>query len=101
ILVYHSDPQQILRALQKNGYNITQTERQTQTKKGEKKTSFHIYLTLPENFTAEIVIKDLEAKIKPEICEIYGDKITGLTLRDLQETLKLDPLRKFVPEQYL
>jgi predicted nucleotidyltransferase len=98
ILIYCSNPQLILETLQKRGYNITQTEKQTITKEGERKTSFHIYLTLSKRSPVEIVVKDIEAKEKSEKCEIYLDKITGLTLEDLKKVLESTPLKKFIPK---
>lgn len=97
ILLRHSNSCQVLSTLQKNGYNITRTETQTTTKKGVKKTSFHIHLTLPSNNAAEIVVKKPETKGTFEKCEIYQDKITGLTLEKLGIVLKTNPLQTFIP----
>lgn len=99
ILLHHSGLDQIIHVLQENAFNITHTKRQTTTKQGIRKTSFHIYLTLQSDHTAEIVIKDTEKKDASEKCEIYLDEITGLTLENLKQVLENYPTQTFIPKR--
>jgi hypothetical protein len=92
-------PQKVLETLLKNGFKIEKTERQTITKNGKKKSSLHVYLTLPMGNKAEIVITSTQNKGKVWKCEIYGDKVTGLTINQLKQLLKENPTKKFLPTQ--
>jgi len=94
-------PQKVLETLVKNGFKIEKTERQTITKNGEKKSSLHVYLTLPTCNKAEIVITSTQNKEKVWKCEIYGDKVTGLTINQLKQLLKENPTKKFLPTPHL
>ncbi len=90
IVAYSQDPQKVILVLQKNNYTITKTKVQAVTQKGKKSQSFHIYVSLLSNNQAEIVIRrpeDIDSQVK---CEIYGDTVTGLTIRQLQQILKED-----------
>lgn len=97
LITYAQDPHEIVSILQKNNYTVVKTEVQTVTKKGKKKQSFHIYVNLPLNKQAEIVVynpEDVNCLVK---CEIYGDIVTGLTMKQLQKVLRENPKRKFIP----
>jgi predicted nucleotidyltransferase len=97
IITYSQDPQKIVSLLNKNHYTITKTKVQTVTKKGKKSQSFHIYMSLLSNNQAEIVIRrpeDIDRQVK---CEIYGDTVTGMTIKQLQEILEENPQQKFTP----
>ena len=59
-----------------------------------KKQSFHIFVTAPHEI--EIIVKPIEENGQ-EICEIYGDRITGLTISQLERVLRENPTRRFVP----
>lgn len=97
IVVCHDEPKEIMEILRRNGLKIMQSEWVTVTKKGRKKSSFHIYAELPSKEKAEIkVVPDLEYSRK-EKCEIYGDKITGLTAQELEKLLKENPTKRFLP----
>jgi len=97
IVVYHDEPEDILKILKQNGLKIMQAEWVTVTKKGKRYGSFHMYTELPFKEKAEIkVIQSLEAS-KKEKCEIYGDEITGLSVRKLKKLLKENPTQRFVP----
>jgi hypothetical protein len=74
-----------------------QTEWIAVTKKGKRKSSFHIYVELPAKEKAEIKIVPNSEAFKNEKCEIYGDEITGLSIPKLKKLLKEDPTQLFVP----
>jgi hypothetical protein len=97
IVVYHDEPEDILKILKQNGLKIMQAEWVAVTKKGKRKGSFHVYAELPINEKAEIkIVQSLEAFMK-EKCEIYGDEITGLSVQKLEKLLKENPAQRFVP----
>ena len=97
IVVYHDEPEDILKILKQNDLKITQAEWVTVTKKGKAKGSFHIYAELPAKEKAEIKIaQTIEASYK-EKCEVYGDEITGLSMQELEKLLKENPTQRFVP----
>jgi len=98
IVVYHDEPDDILRILKQNNLKIIQTEWVTVTKKGRVKGSFHVYVELPAKEKVEIKIaQSSEASFKKEKCEIYGDEITGLRVKELEKVLKENPTQRFVP----
>jgi len=97
IVVYHDEPDEIVKALKQNNLKITQTEWSTVTKKGKRKGSFHIYAESPAKEKAEIKVASLEEAGSEEKCEIYGDRITGLRLKELEKLLKENPAQRFIP----
>jgi len=97
IVVYHDEPEDILKILKQNDLKIMQAEWVAVTKKGKRKGSFHVYAELPAKEKAEIkIVQSLEASEK-EKCEIYGDEITGLSVQKLEKLLKENPTQRFVP----
>jgi len=97
IVAYHDEPEDILKILNQNNLKITQAEWVTVTKKGKRKSSFHIYAELPAKEKAEVkIVPSLEVS-KKEKCEIYGDEIIGLSLQKLEKLLKENPTQRFVP----
>jgi len=97
IRVYHDDPKEALKALERSDYKIVRTELVTVTEKGQKKTSFHVYL---ESFTKkriEIIVRNSEELNRKEKCDIYGDEITGLNLKQLERILEENPAKRFLP----
>ena len=99
IVTFSQDHKPIYTKLKESNFKITKTEWLSVTKKGKKETSFHIYIVLPSNNEAEIIVKNIEKKDSPEKCEIYGDKMTGLDYPQLQKLLKEKPTQKFVPNR--
>jgi predicted nucleotidyltransferase len=97
IRVYHDEPNDILKALKKGDYEIVRTELTTVTEKGRKKTSFHAYLESSTQERIEIIVRSSEELNRKEKCEIYGDEITGLNLRQLERTLEENPAKRFLP----
>ena len=97
IAVYHDEPAEVLKLIKQNNLKVTQTERTTVTKQGPKKTSFHIYLESPTKEKAEIVVRSPEEIGCKGKCEIYGDTISGLHLRELEKVLEENSTQRFVP----
>jgi len=97
IVTFPQDPKKVHAKIKENNFKITKTEWLSVTKKGKKEASFHIYVVLPSNNEAEIIVKSLEKKDSLEKCEVYGDEMTGLDYPKLQKLLKEKPTQKFVP----
>jgi len=97
IVLYHDEPEDILKILKQNNLKIMQTERVAVTKKGTRKSSFHVYVELPGKEKAEIKIVQRSEVSRKEKCEIYGDEITGLSGRELEKLLRENPTQRFVP----
>lgn len=85
IVTFSQDHKLVQARIDENNFKITKTEWLSVTKKGKKETSFHIYVSLPSNNEAEIIVKNLEKKDSPEKCETYGDEMTGLNYAQLQK----------------
>jgi predicted nucleotidyltransferase len=97
ILIYYDEPEEILKILKQSSFKVLRAEWVAVTKKGEKKTSFHIHLELPTKEKAEITVRSHEEANRKERCEIYGDVITGLHIQELAWVLMKNPTRRFVP----
>lgn len=97
ITIYHDETADILKTLEKNNFNILRTEWVAVTRRGQKKTSFHIYAESPAKVKFEIVVRSQEEAGKREKCEIYGDEVIGLNIQELEKLLKENPLKRFIP----
>lgn len=97
ITVYHNEPNDLIKILRRSDCHILQTEWMAITKKGQKKTSFHIHLESPAKEKIEIIVRNPEESQLKEKCEIYGDEVIGLSVRELEKLLKENPLQRFVP----
>jgi len=98
IVVFSSSPKKVLKKLRDEGFKVTKTEEVMITKKGNKESSLHIFVSLPINCEAEIIVRNPEEEERTEICEIYGDIIKGLNPDQLEDILEKDPYKKFIPE---
>ncbi|MEM2946903.1 MAG: DUF4269 domain-containing protein [Candidatus Bathyarchaeia archaeon] len=96
IVVYHNDPREILTLLEKR-FKILEHGWIAVTKKGKPKKSFHILLELSNSEKAEITVRGAEEIGIKEICEIYGDTISGLDISGLEKLLAENPTKRFVP----
>ena len=97
IRVYHDEPNDILNALKKGDYKIVRTEWISVTEKGQKRTAFHAYLESLAQERIEIIVRSPQELSRKEKCEIYGDEITGLNLKQLERILEENPARRFLP----
>lgn len=100
IVVYAEDPGEVEMLLMEGGYSIREVEEVSVHKGGEVKASYHIYIPL-NDYEAEIVVRHPDEMGRFERCEIYGDLKRGLTLSELERIMRVDPLRRFVPERRL
>ncbi len=96
IAIYHDESNGILELLKQNNLQVTRTEWMAVTKEGIKRQSFHIYLKLLGKEKAEVIVRNPEEAGCKERCEIFGDVITGLRIRELGELLQQNPTQRFV-----
>jgi len=67
------------------------------TKKGKPQASFHILGKLSTEFQFEIVVRSPEESAQKRKCEVFGDELKGLNLKELEQLLKENPTKKFIP----
>ena len=97
ILVYNDNPLEILDILEKQGFLILQAKRVSVTKKGLNKSSYHVYLKDENRRIIEITIRNFDQKFSVRKCEVFGDKIVGLRIKDLEKIIEENPTEKFIP----
>ena len=97
ILAYHDEPETIMNVLKQQGTTIVHAEWVSVTKKGKRKSAFHIHAesTLHEKVEVKVCSQD-QADIV-ERCEVYGDLILGLQPHELEKLLKENPTKRFLP----
>jgi predicted nucleotidyltransferase len=97
IALYHDVPDEVVDVLKKNGVKTSKTEWTTATKRGKPETSFHIYFEASGKQTVELVVRSSEEAERRRKCEIFGDELKGLKIRELERLLEENPAQKFVP----
>jgi predicted nucleotidyltransferase len=97
IVAYHNEQDHVLTKIENSGFKILNSEWVRTTEQGRKKESLHIYVELPTNEKAEIIVRSCEEAEKAEKCDIYGDQITGLHTEELKGILMENPTQQFLP----
>jgi predicted nucleotidyltransferase len=97
IALYHDSPSEILNRLKANGFEVSKTEWITVTKRGKTEISFHIYTETLGKQRIEIVVRSSEETHRKRKCQIFGDEIKGLNIRELEKLLKENPTQQFIP----
>ncbi len=97
IRVYSDNEKTVIEAINQSKYKLIRQERTTKTIETEKKTYLHIFVKTQQGYEAEIVIRPFEDINIKEKCEIFGDELKGIKLRELEEIIQRDPLQKFIP----
>ena len=97
IATFSDQPTKVQEKLEQEGFEVTKTEWQAAPKLDKGSKSFHIYLKLSSGDEAEVVVRSLERINQKVRCEIYGDTVTGLNLKQLENLLKTNSLQKFTP----
>jgi predicted nucleotidyltransferase len=97
ITLFHDEPEKVLDVIEQSDLQVTQTKKASTTKRGKKKESFHIFLELPSGHKAELVIRLTEQMHQHQRCEIYGDPVKGLSLKELESLIQRRPAQRFVP----
>ncbi len=97
IAVYAEDPQEIVKLLKAQGVKVLKTTWITVNKHGKTLASLHIDAETSMKHGLEIVVRGFEEKDEKRKCEIFGDEIKGLRIKELEKTLKENPYRRFIP----
>jgi len=97
IVVYHDLPIDVVNLLKAQGFEVSRTEWVTVTKSGLPESSFHIYIESPGKQRIEIVVRSPEEAKQKRKCDVFGDELKGLTIRELGTLLRENPTQRFVP----
>lgn len=101
IVTFSAQPIKVQARLEQKGFAIMRTEWQSAPKLDKRERSFHIYVNLSSGSQVEVVVRSLERINQKVRCEIYGDMVTGLNLKELTSLLSENPLKKFTPKSKL
>jgi predicted nucleotidyltransferase len=99
IIVHYEEPKEVLKAVEQTDLKILRAEWVNVTKRGKKKGSFHIHTESPVKEQVEILVHSPDEACLTEKCEVYGDEIVGLRLRELGKVIEETPTRRFVPHE--
>ncbi|MFB0561553.1 MAG: DUF4269 domain-containing protein [Candidatus Lokiarchaeia archaeon] len=97
IRVYSDDKKSVIETIKRSKFRLIRQERTIKTIETERKSYLHVFVETPKGYEAEIVIRPLEDINIKEKCEIFGDDLKGVKLRELGEIIQNDPLQKFIP----
>jgi predicted nucleotidyltransferase len=97
IALYHNAPNEIVNSLATNNLRVVKTEWTVVTKHGKTETSFHIHAETIAKNKVEIVVRSEEEVGRKRKCEIFGDTINGLSIKELEKVLAENPTAQFIP----
>jgi len=97
IAVYADKTDVIVKVLRVGGVRVLKTMWRTVNKRGATSESFHIYAETILKYGIEIVVRSREEVGKKRKCEIFGDEMKGLNIKELERVLGENPAQKFVP----
>jgi predicted nucleotidyltransferase len=97
IAAYADEPYVIVEVLKVAGVKILKTVWTTVNKHGTTFDSFHIYAETLGKYGLEIVARSREEAGKKRKCEIFGDEMKGLNIKELKKVLEENPTKQFVP----
>ena len=97
IAVYADDTDVIVKVLKAGNVRVLKTMWTTVNKRGATSESFHIYAETSSKYGLEIVVRSREEAGKKRKCEIFGDEMKGLNIKELQRVLDENPTQKFIP----
>jgi predicted nucleotidyltransferase len=97
IAVYTDDPEIIVNTLKAEGVRVLKTSWTTVNKRGATLESFHIYGETSAKYGLEIVARSKEEAGKKRKCEIFGDEMKGLNIKELRKVLDYNPTQQFIP----
>jgi predicted nucleotidyltransferase len=97
IAVYTDDPEEILRKLKVGAIKVTKKAWITINKHGTTIESFHIYAKTPTKHGLEIVARKREDTRVKRKCEIFGDELKGLNIKELERLLENNPTLQLLP----
>jgi len=97
IALCHDQPEQIVNLLANSNLSIVKTEWTRVTKQGKTEASFHIFGETTTKNKVEVVVRSREEAGRKRKCEVFGDEITGLSLKQLEKVLAENPTMQFIP----
>jgi len=97
IAVYADEPEEVVKILKTQGIKTLKTTWTTVNKHGRTLASLHVYAETSTKHGLEIVVRGSEEEGEKRTCEIFGDEIKGLKIKDLERLLKDNPAQRFVP----
>jgi len=97
IAVYTNQPEEIISVLKAGGLKVIKTAWTTVNKQGATLESFHIYAETAAKHGLEIVARSREESGKKRQCEIFGDELKGLHIKELEKVLENHPAQRFIP----
>jgi predicted nucleotidyltransferase len=97
IALFHDQPDEILDLLAKSRVKIMKTEWTHVTKHGKTETAFHILVETTMKNKVELVVRSRDESERKRKCEIFGDEVTGLNLKEIAEVLIENPTVQFLP----
>ena len=97
IAVYTDDPEIIVNTLKAEGVRVLKTSWTTVNKHGATLESFHIYGETSAKHGLEIVARSKEEAGRKRKCEIFGDEMKGLNIKELKKVLDYNPTQQFIP----
>lgn len=97
IALCHDVPNEIVSLLAGSVIKVVKTEWASVTKHGKRDMSFHIFGETSTKNKVEIVVRSREEAGRKRRCEIFGDEITGLSLKQLKKLLAENPAAQFIP----
>jgi predicted nucleotidyltransferase len=98
IAVYADKTEEVLNTLKVGRAKILKSAWTTINKRGTTFESFHIFAETNAKNELEIVVHSLGAAEKKRKCEIFGDELKGLRIKELDKILKTNPTQQFIPE---
>jgi hypothetical protein len=98
VVVYSRERKEVVKRLKGLG-EVENEKTELVVKSGARKTSEHIKFRTASGYEAEIVVRSPEEEGEVELCDIYGDPKTGLSIAQLKNILEEDPLRRFIPSK--
>lgn len=96
VTVYAFKLADILSVLEASGFTIVGIEEGTFLE-GRSSKSQHVFVTLKDGYDVEVVVRPPYERGETERCDVYGDLKRGLSLPELENQMRVDPLRKFIP----
>jgi predicted nucleotidyltransferase len=97
IAVYADDPEVIAKVLKATDVRVLKTNWTTVNKRGATSESFHIYAETLAKYGLEIVVRSREEAGKKRKCEIFGDEMKGLNIKELEKVISENPTKQFIP----
>jgi predicted nucleotidyltransferase len=97
IALCHNTPEDIVKRLAEDDLKIARTEWTNVTKQGKTLEALHIHAETADGNHVEITVRNQDEAGKARKCEIFGDAMTGLNVKELQKVLTENPAAQFIP----